>query len=96
MAKELHQELSELLRSPREELDIEVKDWLDLRDANGRAGLAKVVIALANHGGGYVVIGFQDRDDGQFVPSSFYPENLNHFSQDIVQDAIQRFVEPPI
>jgi hypothetical protein len=46
--------LSDLLHSPREALDIEIKAWLELSDPNRRAVLAKGIIALANHGGGYL------------------------------------------
>jgi hypothetical protein len=43
----------ELLSEPRETLDVEHKEWLDLADNDHRATVAKEIIALANHGGGY-------------------------------------------
>jgi hypothetical protein len=46
-------ELGDLLAEPREALDVEVKEWLELTDANHRALVAKEIIALAIHGGGY-------------------------------------------
>lgn len=88
--------LPELLTSPREALDIEIKAWLDLSETNERANLAKAIIALANHGGGYLIIGLAQQSDGQFLPASDAPADLAGLSQDAVQDAIQRYVEPAI
>jgi hypothetical protein len=61
-------ELNQLVVEPRETLDAEVKEWLDLASNDHRALVAKEVIALANHGGGYLVIGFEERADGSFKP----------------------------
>jgi predicted HTH transcriptional regulator len=60
-------QLQELLARPREALDIEVKSWLDLSDHNHRADLAKAIIALANHGGGYILLGMKENAAGQFA-----------------------------
>lgn len=48
-------DLQPLVEESLERLEVEYKDWLDLRDAHHRAVLAKAAIALANHGGGYIV-----------------------------------------
>jgi hypothetical protein len=96
MATSLNLDLVDLLRKPREALDIEIKAWLDLSDTSQRAKLAKAIIALANHGGGYLVIGFNEQEDGQFVPASGVPGDLSKLSQDAIQDAVQRYVDPPI
>jgi len=90
-----HHQLTEFLRRPREDLDIEVKGWLDLTDNEDRATLAKAVIALANHGGGHLVIGLEE-DAGQFVPAGGRPPDLSGFSPDSVQDAIKKYVEPAV
>ena len=37
---------------PREDLDRELKGWLDLKEGEQAASLMKAVLALANHGGG--------------------------------------------
>ena len=50
--------LADLLVFPREDLDCEVKNWLNLAESsNDKATFAKAVIALANHGGGFIVFG---------------------------------------
>ncbi len=62
--------LADLLREPRETLEVELKNWLDIVGSNEhKATLAKELIALANHGGGYVVFGFDETGDG-VVPAA--------------------------
>ncbi len=57
--------LSDLLLEPREALDIEIKSWLDPAGNNEhKAILAKALLALANHGGGFVIIGLTETDTG--------------------------------
>jgi predicted HTH transcriptional regulator len=57
--------LSDLLLDLREAQDAEIKGWLDLRgNEEHKATLAKALLALANHGGGFVVIGFTETDTG--------------------------------
>ena len=52
--------LEDLLIDPREGLDVEFKNWLDLDSDEHKAVLAKALMAIANHGGGFVVIGFDE------------------------------------
>jgi hypothetical protein len=89
-------DLQELLARPREALDIEVKNWLDMKDANHRADLAKAIIAIANHGGGFVVMGLDEDGAGQFTVASERPQDLSLFSQDVIQDVVQKYLEPVI
>jgi hypothetical protein len=51
-------QLESLTRNPREELGVELKGWLDLSQGEHRADLAKALMALTNHGGGYVLLGY--------------------------------------
>ena len=55
--------LSDLLVEPREHLHVEIKEWLDLSDRAHRANLAKEIIAIANHGGGFILLGFREAQD---------------------------------
>lgn len=77
-------DLPELLMRPRETLDIEIKGWLNLEDNAHRADLAKAIIALANHGGGYILLGYEEDNSGQFAPAPGRPVGLVRFSQDSV------------
>jgi len=75
-------------------LDRELRGWLDLTQKEGRANLAKAILALANHGGGFVLIGFI-REEGSWVPAEPRPSDLNHYTQDIVNDIVNAYAEPP-
>jgi hypothetical protein len=54
-------ELQILLEFPVEKLKVEYKSWLKLDENPGRATLAKAAIALANEGGGVIVLGTMHR-----------------------------------
>jgi len=49
-----------LVDDPNETLSAEYKAQVDLETPLGRAKLARHIAALANHGGGHIVIGFDD------------------------------------
>ena len=86
------QELQPLLTEPREALDAEYKSWLNLTTNEHRAVLAKAAIALANHGGGYIIIGFEEQDH-RFVASNC-PDDRPEITQDAVNAAVRRFATP--
>lgn len=85
-------ELQPLVTEPREALDAEYKEWLDLTINDHRALLAKAAIAIANHGGGYIIIGFKDQ--GHQLVDLPYPSGFPEISQDAVNSAIRRFATP--
>ena len=85
-------DLQPLVDSPREDLGAEYKAWLDLSQNNGRATLAKAAIALANHGGGFVILGFDEQ--GENLVSIQKPEVIPEVTQDIVNSSIRRFATP--
>ncbi|MDE2888431.1 MAG: hypothetical protein OXR72_09445, partial [Gemmatimonadota bacterium] len=70
------------------------QDWLDLSNTEDKAKLAKAAIALANHGGRYIVIGFGEVD--QLLKSGPIPERVPQVTQDLVNQAINRFAEPEL
>lgn len=86
--------LRDLVDSPRESPNTEVKGWLDLNSNLDKANLAHAILALANYGGGYVLIGFIETN-GQWEPSYSRPANLDLFSQDVVNGVVQKYAEPP-
>ena len=82
------------IANPAEDLDAEYKGWLDLRKEADRANLAKAVIALANHGGGVVVLGFEDLSTGlEAIPK---PAGMPEVTQDDVNNAVGRYAEPQL
>lgn len=88
----MNDELQELLRVPREDLDIELKRWMDPLDKVVQAKFAKELIALQNHGGGYLVIGF--RDEHPPVADPDRPASLEQFSTDLFNNILKKYAEP--
>ena len=86
--------LERYLVNPIEDLDTEYKDWLDLSEESNRATLAKAVIALANHGGGVIILGFKEQGTG-WVPRA-KPAEIVDVTQDVVNAAVRRYAEPQI
>ena len=85
-------ELQPLISEPREELGVEYKYWLDLKTNEHKATLAKAAIALANHGGGFIVIGFaEQRPELQSHPCL---SEMPAVTQDEVNAAICRYATP--
>ena len=78
-----------------ENLTIEVKNWLGgLSNNDEKSKLAKEIIALANGGGGYIFIGFDDTTDGhpEIEPNEGEREA---FTQDNIASLVQRYLDPP-
>lgn len=86
------EELQPLLAEPCEALDAEYKNWLDLTKKEHRAVLAKAAIALANHGGGYIIIGLKE-DDHQFIEAP-RDQSIPEITQDEVNAAIRHYATP--
>jgi hypothetical protein len=87
-------DLRALVEAPRETLEVELKEWLDLTSNNvGKATLAKEILALANHGGGRVVIGVRERQDG-WGPSGACPFDLNGYTADAVNAIVSKYADP--
>ena len=87
---------AEILRKPTEDLSFEIKEWLALDNKAHRAKLAQAMIALANHGGGAVLIGYSERADGSFVPATPAPADLNGFSSDVINEISRGYLSPAI
>ena len=87
--------LSDLLRRPREDLDVEIKGWLDLNnEREHKAVLAKALIALANHGGGFVLLGLERAESGTYAEAAGRPENLTGYDQDGINGIVSVYAEP--
>lgn len=83
-------DLTDLVDYPRETVDIELKEWVDLTDRIAQAKLARHIAALANHGGGYLVFGFCD--DQSLAPTR--PSDLSHFNRDRFSAIVKRYLTP--
>ena len=82
-------ELQELVDAPNETLGVEYKSWLDLTSHEARADIARHIAAIANHGGGYIVFGFDD-STLQDVPSPF----AGKIDRDIISSIVKKYLEP--
>ena len=87
------EDLRPLVDEPMERLDCEYKGWLNLDESHDKAVLVKAAIALANHGGGYIVIGMPE-DENKNPQSVPRPANCSAVTQDAVNNAISRYAEP--
>ncbi len=84
--------LERFILNPTEDLDVEYKNWLDLRVERDRANLAKAVIALANHGGGVIVLGFEELPTG--LEARLKPTEIPDVTQDDINAAVSRYADP--
>jgi hypothetical protein len=50
---------TEVALNPRETLETELKGWLDLGSNEDKANIAQAMLALANHGGGAILVGYE-------------------------------------
>ena len=86
--------LADLLIDPRESLEFEVKNWLNLKHSGeDKATFAKAVLAISNHGGGFIALGLQETDEG-IVEAEGRPEHLDGYSQDLVNGIVQNYCDP--
>jgi predicted HTH transcriptional regulator len=81
-----NEELQPFLGNPREDLAVEYKNWLDLRETAHKATIAKAAMAMANHGGGFIVIGFDDQGH-ELVPVA-KPAAIPELTQDAVNASV--------
>lgn len=78
------------LNAKSEDLEIEFKRSLPLGEKAGKAKLAKEICALANHGGGWIVLGRED--DGSYPDA--LPEDLAGASQDSINQIASTYLQP--
>jgi hypothetical protein len=89
-------ELRALLEGPNESLAIEHKDWLDFSKRAHKALLAKAAMALANYGGGIIVLGMRAQEDAGPLKSQLRPDNISRYTQDDLNGYINSFADPKI
>jgi hypothetical protein len=84
-----------LLLNLSESLDVEIKNWLGGLGSNDeKSKLAKEIIALANNGGGFLFVGFDDALPHNEIepPVGVYEA----FSQDAITSIADKYIDPPI
>lgn len=88
--------LADLLLDLQETLDLEIKAWLDLSTPDHQSKLAKGIIALANHGGGYIAIGFDERHGSSAEPAPNRPSSLKDYTRDRVNGIAEKYLDPVV
>lgn len=87
---EKQQIADQLVNSPRETLSVEIKQWLNIGENGHKAIIAKAVIAIANHGGGNLIIGFEEQEEA-FL-STQRPDGYPVITTDGFNQCIRRFL----
>lgn len=82
-----------LLLDPREDVNREIKSWLDLSDNEHKANLAKAMLALANTGGGQILLGYEEVGE-RWEPDSSRPHPIEDYDQDTINGIVEKFAEP--
>jgi len=83
-----------LVDQPSESLDTELKAWLDPAKSHAKGHLVRAALAMRNHGGGQIIIGFNDRTR---LPEPPPPDLdvLQAFHGDTLQGLVSRFASTP-
>ena len=75
---------------------LDYKSALPLTEKAARAALAKDVIAMANTGGGTIVVGVEESTPGRFVPSGISESSCAPLETTRLNQALSAFVDPPL
>lgn len=86
--------IQELVTRPSESLSVELKRWIDPATPEGASKIVRTVLALRNHGGGYLVVGF-DNDTLQPDTENVPPDVRAGFHFDEIQGLITRYASDP-
>ena len=88
------QRVQELVDRPSESLSVELKRWIDPSGPEGTSKLVRTLLALRNHGGGYLVIGF-DNDTLQPDRENVPVDVRSTFHIDKIQGIISHYASEP-
>lgn len=83
--------IQQLIDRPGESLAVEIKTWIDPDSSEGQSKIVRAVLALRNHGGGYLLIGF---NNGTLMPDAttmVSAEVRALFHIDKIQGLVTRF-----
>jgi hypothetical protein len=82
--------LQQMIANPHESLDTELKAWFDPRQPEGKAKIVRSALALRNHGGGFLLVGF-DNATGSPVSVDCLADVRSAFHIDTIQALVTRF-----
>lgn len=82
--------IQDLINRPTESLSIELKGWINPNTPEGKDKIIRAAIAMRNHGGGHVLIGFHN-DTGEPYTDNV-PSNVRRlFHQDKIQGMVSKY-----
>lgn len=91
-----NEEYLELIYTGHERRDIDYKRDMPW-DKVTKFGIIKDVLSFANYGGGYIVLGVAERDDGLgFHHTGVSADNQNSWEVTAVAQAVNEYAEPPV
>jgi hypothetical protein len=84
------EQLRQLVSNPTESLAVELKNWIDPEAPEGKSKIIKSVLAMRNHDGGFLLIGFNNSDCSPIIDDA--PSDVEEiFHVDKIQGLISRF-----
>lgn len=92
-----------IIERPAESLAVELKTWIDPSQPTGQSKIIKAALALRNHNGGYLVIGFDNKTLQPVTPQSrenvrqlFHHDHIQRIISNFSSEAFEVTVEFPI
>jgi hypothetical protein len=82
--------LQDLISRPTESLSVELKGWIAPNTPEGKDKIVRAAIAMRNHGGGYVLIGFHN-DTGEPDTDNILSNVRKLFHQDSIQRMVSKY-----
>jgi hypothetical protein len=92
--RDINSRFEDWLLSPSESLDFEVKRWLDMTDAESQGIVAKALIALENHGGGFLLLGYKEDATKKLIPDPERPHSMEPYLTDAINAILKKRAEP--
>ena len=92
--RDINSRFEDWLLSPSESLDFEVKQWLDMTEVESHGIVAKALIALENHGGGFLLFGYKEDTNKKLVPDLARPPSLEAYLTDSMNAILKKRAEP--
>lgn len=85
-------DIQDMIEAPCRTLEVAYKSWRNLDHPEDRAELARDIAALANHGGGFIVFGFNEHTQ---TPDDTDPFRTN-CTIERVRTIVQTYLDPPV
>ena len=92
--KDINSRFEDWLLNPSEGLDFEVKQWLNMDDPESQGIIAKALIALENHGGGFLLLGYREDEHKRLEPDPNRPASMEPYLGDSLNAIVKRRAEP--